>query len=60
MKEKLDRTVFYSSFKLKSDAYNLELDGLPVQFYGPDLKVHTDRADVAFCVRVILQRERDR
>lgn len=35
--------------------YNLKLYGLSVQLNGPDLEVHTDGANVALCVRVILK-----
>ena len=35
--------------------YNLKLYGLSVQLDGPDLEVHTDGANVALCVRVILK-----
>ncbi len=34
--------------------YNLKLYGLSVQLDGPDLEVHTDGANVALCVCVIL------
>ena len=34
-------------------AYNLELDGFGVEVNRPDLKVHANRRDVAFCVRVV-------
>lgn len=35
-------------------AYNLQLYGLPVQLDSPDLEIHANGADVALCVRVIL------
>lgn len=35
-------------------AHNLKLYGFAVQLDGPDLEVHSDGADVALCVRVIL------
>ncbi len=37
--------------------YNLQFDGLAIEFNGADLKVHSNGADVALCVGVILQRE---
>lgn len=39
-------------------SHNLEFDGLPVQLDGPDLEVHPDGADVAFCVGVVLRSSR--
>jgi hypothetical protein len=38
-------------------AHNLQLDGLAVKLNGADLKVHSDGANVALCVGVILSRE---
>lgn len=35
--------------------YNLQFDGLAIQLDGADLEVHSDGADVAFSVGVILQ-----
>lgn len=35
-------------------SHNLEFDGLPIQLDGPDLEVHPDSANVAFCVGVVL------
>lgn len=37
--------------------HNLEFDGLSIQFNGADLKVHSNGADVALRVGVILQRK---
>lgn len=37
---------------------NLQFDGLAIQLNGADLEVHSDGADIAFCVGVILQRGR--
>lgn len=39
--------------------YNLKFDGLSIEFYGSYFEVHTDSANVTFCVRVILQRRAD-
>lgn len=35
--------------------YNLQFDGLAIQLNGADLKVHTNGADVALSVGVVLQ-----
>lgn len=37
---------------------NLQFDGLAIQLNGADLKVHSNGADIAFCVGVILHREK--
>lgn len=36
------------------NSYDLQLHRLPVHVDGPDLKVHSDGGDVAFCVGVVL------
>lgn len=38
--------------------HNLQFDGLAIQFNGTDFKVHSDGADVALCVGVILRKGR--
>lgn len=35
--------------------YNLQFDGLPVELDGADLEIHSDGADVALSVGVVLQ-----
>lgn len=40
----------------RGSTYNLQFDGLAIQFYCSDFEVNTDRADVAFCIRVVLSR----
>lgn len=37
--------------------HNLQFDGLAIQLDGANLKVHSNSADVALCVGVILQKE---
>ena len=37
--------------------HNLQFDGLAVQLDGADLEVHSDGADVALCVGVVLQED---
>lgn len=37
--------------------HNLQFDGLAIQLDGANLKVHSNGADVALCVGVILQKE---
>lgn len=39
--------------------YDLEFDGLAIEFYGSYFEVHTNSANVTFCVRVVLQRRTD-
>lgn len=40
--------------------HNLQFDSLAIQLDGPDLKVHPNGADVAFCVGIILNRDENR
>lgn len=40
--------------------HNLQFDGLAIQLDGANLKVHSNGADVALCVGVILQKEEGR
>lgn len=46
-------------FQTRPVTYNLKFDGLSIEFYGSYFEVHTNRANVTFCVRVVLQRRRD-
>jgi hypothetical protein len=39
----------------KSHTHNLKFDGFAIQLNGSDLEVHSDGADVALCVCVILK-----
>lgn len=43
-----------SKRKLLKITHNLKLNSFAIQFNGADLEVHPDGADVALCVRVIL------
>ena len=42
---------------LTSGIPNLQFDGFPIKLQGPDLEINTNRADVAFGVRVIGETE---
>lgn len=39
--------------------YNLQFDSLPFKLYRPNLEVHADSGDIAFCVCIVCKTQQE-